>query len=397
MTDITAFDFKAHDFIQNPYPYYQQLRDAPIHYREDWQFWLISRYADVNALLRDKRLGREPLPSTIQSPPARYQPFYEMQANSLMEREPPVHTRLKSLVHKAFTPRTVQQLKQRIHDMSHTLLDKAGNQFDVLEAFAVPLSVTVIAELLGVPESERHPLRGWSHDIVQMYEIGGQSSDVVAMRSVQAVEEFSDYLRDLIARKRAHPQEDLLTALVQAEEQGNKLSEAELIATCILILNAGHEATVNVLGNGLYALLKHPESMRKLRQHSDLLPTVIEEMMRYDTPLPMFRRWLYDDVELHSITMKKGQEVALFLASANHDPAEFEHPEQFNITRQHNPHLSFGMGIHYCLGAPLARLELQIALHALLDRTESIHLTEDVAYHDTFVFRGLQSLPIYCD
>ena len=397
---ITQLDFLAPDFLQNPYPVYEQLRQHPIHYRDDLGIWIVSTYQDVNTLLRDKRLGREILHILSRedlgwdAPPARYAPFYHMEDNSLMEREPPNHTRLKNLVVKAFTPRTVSRLTNRVREVAASLIPTDTNSMDLLEDFAVPLSVTVIAELLGVPQADRAQLRPWSHDIVQMYELGGQSNDAVAMRSVHAVEAFSDYLRGLIEQKRHAPQQDLLSQLVAVEADGERLTMDELIATSILILNAGHEATVNVVGNGVYALIQHPEQMGKLRDNPDLLPTAIEEMMRYDTPLPLFRRYILHDMDYNGVTFKQGQEVGLFYGSANHDPMQFDKPEVFDITRQPNAHLSLGAGIHYCLGAPLARLELQIALQTILAQLHNITLLAPVEYHDTFVFRGLRELKI---
>lgn len=362
--------------------------------------WIVTTYADVNILLRDKRLGREILHKLSReqlgwdAPPNRYAAFYNMEANSLMEREPPAHSRLKKLVVKAFTPRTVSRLTERVREVANSLIPQDKNEMDLLEDFAVPLSVTVIAELLGVPEADRARLRPWSHDIVQMYELGGQNDDALAMRSVHAVEAFSDYLRGLIEQKRQHPQQDLLSQLVAVEADGERLTMDELIATSILILNAGHEATVNVVGNGVYALIQHPEQLQHLRDNLDLLPTAIEEMMRYDTPLPLFRRYVLEDMNYNGVIFKQGQEVGLFYGAANHDPNQFDTPEKFDITRNPNAHLSFGAGIHYCLGAPLARLELHIALQTILAQCHNIALVAPVAYHDTFVFRGLRDLPI---
>lgn len=397
-------DFHSDEFIQDPYGYYALLREqAPILYREDWGLWFVSRYADVNLLLRDKRLGRAILHKHSreslgwQAPPAEHNPFYHMQDHSMMELEPPDHTRLKMLVQKAFTPRRVEALRPRVRQIAASLADDlpTAESVDLLETFAVPLSVTVIAELLGVPAADRAHLRPWSSAIVGMYELGGKDSEETAQRAVQAVVAFSDYLRGLIRSKQASPQDDLLSALAQVEAEGERLNEDELIATSILILNAGHEATVNVLGNGLYALFKHPDQLAMLKENPEHLPTAIEEMMRYDTPLPMFKRWVLEDFQYGGVDLKVGQEVALLFGSANRDPEQFEHPDQFDITRQHNPHLSFGAGIHYCLGAPLARVELQVAVEVLLRRFPDMSLADaDVSYHPTFVFRGLTELPM---
>ncbi len=401
---LNDIDFSKPEVVQQPYPYYAYLRASdPVKFVKTRGVWFVSRYEDVNRLLRDRRLGRQILHKHSReslgwdAPPARYAPFYQMQDHAMMELEPPDHTRLKMLVQKAFTPKHVAGLRPRITNIAADLarhLD-ASRPVDLLEEFAVPLSVTVIAELLGVPVTDRPQLRPWSSDIVAMFELGGKDSDVTATRAVHAVEAFSGYLRDLIQQKKANPQNDLLSALAAVEEAGERLSEDELIATSILILNAGHEATVNVLGNGLYALFNHPDQRELLQNYPEHLPSAIEEMLRYDTPLPLFKRWVLEDFSYAGADLKVGQEVALLFGSANRDEREFEDPDRFDITRQHNPHLSFGAGIHYCLGAPLARAELQVAVQTLFDRFPKLELaTDDIRYHPTFVFRGLTALPV---
>lgn len=402
--DPASIDFKSGDFVQNPYPYYEVLRSqAPVTYRRDWNLWFVSRYEDVNKLLRDRRLGRQMLHKHsreslgLDPPPREHAPFYHMQAHSMMELEPPDHTRLKVLVQKAFTPKFVARLRPRIEQVADALAQEldSSRPVDLLEVFAVPLSVTVIAELLGVPQLDRAQLRPWSSDIVAMFELGSKDSDETARRAVKAVEDFSEYLRQLIRDKKANPSTDLLSVLAQVEEEGQRLNEDELIATSILILNAGHEATVNVLGNGLHALFKHPEQRAKLQANPAYLASAVEEMMRYDTPLPMFKRWVLEDFAFHGHDLKVGEEVALLLGSANRDLAEFADPDTFDITREHNPHLSFGAGIHFCLGAPLARTELQVAIQTLFEHFPNLTLAnKSVNYHPTFVFRGLTGLPV---
>jgi cytochrome P450 len=264
---------------------------------------------------------------------------------------------------------------------------------DLLEDFAAPLAVTVIAELLGVPEPGRGRLRLWSSDIVAMYELG--HTEAQAERAVQAVEEFSAFLRALAAERRRQPQDDLISALAQAEDGGQRLNEAELIASCILLLNAGHEATVHALANGIFALLRHPEQLERLRRDPALVGPALEEMLRYDTPVPIFRRWVLEDLEFNGCQFARGSRVALVYGAANRDPARFANPHEFDLARSPNPHLSFGGGIHYCMGAPLARAELQIAVNTLLRRLPRLRLSgPDPARKPTFVFRGLQSLPV---
>ena len=264
---------------------------------------------------------------------------------------------------------------------------------DLLEDYAVPLPVTVIAELLGVPEADRGRLRPWSSDIVAMYEL--DHSEEQARRAVLAVEEFSAYLAELAAARRHAPQDDLISALAQAEDGGERLSEAELIATCILLLNAGHEATVHALGNGMLALLRHPDQMRRLRAEPALVERTVEEMLRYDTPLPIFRRWVLEDMEYHGHRFALGQQLGLVYGAGNRDGARFARPHEFDITRRDNPHLAFGGGVHYCLGAPLARLELEIAVNTLLRRFPNLRLDRaSLEYKETYVFHGLKALPV---
>ena len=401
---VHEINFRSPAFTQNPYPAYALLRDeAPLLYRDDWKMVFLARYEDVNTLLRDRRLGRQfdhvmgreevGLPPV----PEAHAPFHRLNDNILMDKEPPEHTRLKSLVQKAFTPRTVQRLQPRIRaiagDLAAGLHARGGG--DLLEAFAVPLSVTVIGDLLGVPAADRQRLRPWSADIVAMYELGGSQSERIARKALRAVTEFSAYLEGLIAQRRHDAQDDLLSALVAAEESGDRLSQEELIATCILLLNAGHEATVNAVGNGMLALLRHPEQLSLLRKNPHLLSGAVEEILRYDTPLPFFHRWVLEDMTYHDVPFRKGTKVGFLLASANRDPVRFANPDALDITRRANPHLGFGVGVHYCLGAPLARAELKITLETLLYELSTIELAiRQPAYRPTFVFRGLEALPV---
>ncbi len=389
------FNPQDKDFIQNPYPTYERLQaESPIFWHEDMGMWVVASYVDVMGILRDKRFGRSidhvisPEARGATPPSTEYAPFYKLSDNSMFDKEPPEHTRLKSLVHKAFTPRRVENLRASIQQITNDLLDRVDGEMDLLDDFAVPLPVTVIGELLGVPEADRRYLRPWSADIVAMYELNHTPEQ--AQRAVQASIEFSDYLRNLAKERRKHPQDDLITALAQAEEDGDKLTEDELISTCVLLLNAGHEATVNVIGNGMRALFQYPDQLDLLRHNPMLIQTAIEELMRFDTPLQLFRRWILEDMDYKGHAFQQGKEVALLFASANRDSAQFEHPQQLDLTRQDNPHVTFGAGIHYCLGAPLARLELQIAFQTLLTRFPKLEPIEEPVFRDAFVIRGLQ-------
>lgn len=390
------------DFLRNPYPFYDEIRtEAPVLFWPEGNMWLFTRHDDINALLRDKRLGRtmdhiiSRVERGIPPVPDAELPFYKLSEHSMFDKEPPDHTRLRSLVHKVFTPRRVENLRGRIQVIADGLLDKVQPQgrMEILEDFAVPLPVTVIAELLGVPEADRHLLRPWSRDIVAMYEL--DHTDEQSRRAVQAAIEFSDYLRVLARQRRRNPQDDLITALALVEESGDQLTEDELISTCVLLLNAGHEATVNVIGNGMLALFQHPDQMMALRSDPALISSAVEEMMRYDTPLQLFRRWVLEDIHYDGFAFTQGSEVALIFGAANRDGERFPNPHQFDIAREDNAHISFGGGIHYCLGAPLARLELQIAIAALLRRLPNLHLEGDTPqYRSAYVIRGLQNLNV---
>ena len=370
-------------------------------WHEASQLWFFTTHADVERLLRDRRFGRSILHilsrEEIGLPPERsdLEPFTKLGAHSMFDKEPPDHTRLKALVHKVFTPRRVEQLRGQIQAITDDLLDRAEaqGQFDLLADFATPLPVTVIAELLGVPESDRHWLRPWSQAIVAMYELDHTPAQEQA--AVQASLEFADYLRHLAQVRRDDPRDDLITALVLVEEAGDRLTEDELISTCVLLLNAGHEATVNVIGNGMLALLHHPHQLERLRSDLSLVNSTVEEMMRYDTPLQLFRRWVLEDVIYEGVELQQGMEIGLMFGAANRDPAVFDQPDTFDITRQPNPHIAFGGGVHYCLGAPLARLELQIAVKTLIERFPALRIDgPDPVYRPAYVIRGLQSFPV---
>jgi cytochrome P450 len=396
------FDPLSAEFQRDPYPFYDQIRaESPILYWEDWDIWFLTRYEDVSALLRDRRLGRtmdhilSRAERGLPPLPAEEAPFHKLSQHSMFDKEPPEHTRLRSLVHKVFTPRRVENLRSQIQQIADNLLDRVQAQgcMDILADFAVPLPVTVIAELLGVPEADRPWLRPWSADIVAMYEL--DHTEEQARRAVQAAVEFSNYLRDLARQRRRAPEDDLISALVAVEEAGDQLTEDELISTCILLLNAGHEATVNVIGNGMYAQLRHPDQMQRLLDQPELVNSAVEEMMRYDTPLQLFRRWVLEDMSYQGYRFKQGTELGLMFGAANHDPARFPNPHTFDIAREDNAHIAFGGGVHYCLGAPLARLELQIAIGTLLRRMPHLRLEgSEPEYRPAYVIRGLKALPV---
>ncbi|MFI5967045.1 cytochrome P450 [Streptomyces asoensis] len=399
--DDLSFDPWDPAFLSDPYPAYAELRERGrvIRYEPTGQ-WLVPRHADVSALLRDRRLGRtyqhrfthEDFGRT--APPADQEPFHTLNDHGMLDLEPPDHTRIRRLVSKAFTPRTVERLKPYVRRLAGELVDRlveAGGG-DLLVDVAEPLPVAVIAEMLGIPESDRGPLRPWSADICGMYELN--PSPQTAARAVRASEEFSAYLRELIAVRRARPGDDLISGLIAAHDEGDRLTEQELISTAVLLLNAGHEATVNATVNGWWALFRNPGQLDALRADHSLVPTAVEELMRYDTPLQLFERWVLDDIEIDGTTVPRGAEIAMLFGSANHDPAVFAEPGRLDLTRADNPHISFSAGIHYCIGAPLARIELAASMTALLEKAPKLAPAAEPRRKPNFVIRGLEGLDV---
>ncbi|MEU6802631.1 cytochrome P450 [Streptomyces neyagawaensis] len=396
-----AFDPWDPDFVADPYPAYAELRAlGRVRYFEPTNQWLVAHHADVSALLRDRRLGRtyqhrfshEDFDRT--APPPEHEPFHTLNDHGMLDLEPPDHTRIRRLVSKAFTPRTVERLKPYVEGLAGELvarLVEAGGG-DLLADVAEPLPVAVIAEMLGVPESDRAPLRPWSADICGMYELS--PSEATAKKAVRASVEFSEYLRELIAHRREKPGEDLISGLIAAYDEGDRLTEQEMISTCVLLLNAGHEATVNATVNGWWALFRNPDQLAALRADHSLVPTAVEELMRYDTPLQLFERWVLDDIEIDGTTVPRGAEIAMLFGSANHDPAVFDAPEKLDLTREENPHISFSAGIHYCIGAPLARIELAASMTALLEKAPTLSLATEPKRKPNFVIRGLEGLQV---
>ncbi|MDQ1028191.1 cytochrome P450 [Streptomyces umbrinus] len=394
-----AFDPWDQAFLANPYPAYADLRaQGRVHYYEPTNQWLVPHHADVSTLLRDRRLGRtyqhrfthEDFGRT--APPAEHEPFHVLNDHGMLDLEPPDHTRIRRLVSKAFTPRTVERLRPYVDGLASELVGElvAAGGGDLLKVVAEPLPVAVIAEMLGIPESERAQLRPWSADICGMYELS--PSEETAEKAVRASVEFTEFLRELIAVRRKEPGDDLVSGLIAAYDEGDRLSEQEMISTCVLLLNAGHEATVNATVNGWWALFRNPDQLAALRADRGLVGTAVEELMRYDTPLQLFERWVLDEIEVDGTVIPRGSEVALLFGSANHDPAVFAEPDALDLARPENPHISFSAGIHYCIGAPLARIELAASMGALLDQAPSLRLAAEPERKPNFVIRGLEGL-----
>ena len=404
-----AFNLNDPKFIQNPYPLLEEFREtAPLFYDPQWQQVYVSRYEDIAFFLKDKRLGRSITHILSRDelgwppPDPRVREFTRFNTQHMLDNEPPRHTRMKALALKAFTPQRSESLRDRIQSVVNQLLNPFNDrgEMDLHDDFAEPLPVIVIAELLGVPEADRVQLRPWSAAIVKMYEMGPSDAQVAAAEL--AAQEFSDYFRALARDRKRHPGEDLISGMVQAEENGDTLTEDELVANCILLLNAGHEATVNGTTAGLLALQRHPdqkqllidEAQRNPSNQSPLFKTAVDELLRYDTPLPMFERYVLEDFDYKGHAFKRGMELGLIYASGNRDPRKFAQAHALDVTRKDNPHLTFGLGIHYCIGAPLARLEMQVALHTLLRRFPNIQVTIDQPEYGGFVLRGIKHLPV---
>ncbi|MGZ4615882.1 MAG: cytochrome P450 [Actinomycetes bacterium] len=389
----SALDLTDPAFVADPYPTFTRLRhETPLLWHEPTGQYLALTYALSNGVLRDRRLGRL---WHDKEPADRFEPFNRLHRNQMMENEPPVHTRLRSLVAKAFARGHIERLRPRVQRIADELLDRVeGRRFDVLADYAEPLPVIVIAELLGVPASDHHLLRPWSAGIVKMYEYGRTRQ--VEDDAVVAADEFAAYMRELARARRDHPQEDLVSHLAAAEDGGERLSLDELVASAILLLNAGHEASVNAFGNGVVALLRHPDELARLRADESLVETAIEEMIRYDAPLQLFERTAKEDVQIGEVTVPAGGKIAALLGSANRDPEAFPDPDRLDVGRRPNNHIGFGAGIHHCLGAPLARMELQISLPTLLRRCPSLELVAEPVRRPTFVMRGYEAVPVSC-
>lgn len=373
-------------FVQNPYPAYDRMRAAGLLF--DWSDYGMpasAHYEVIDATLRDRRFGRE-VPGGIDHPP-HLKPFYDLEANSMLEREPPTHTRLRSLVLRAFTSRRVAALRPEIEVLSHQLCDGMSGTLDLLPAFAEKLPVIIIARLLGVPETHADQLLNWSHDMVAMYQ--SRRDRAIEDGAVAATEAFSAFLKGIIAERRKTPRDDLISHLIAARDDQDRLTEDELITTCILLLNAGHEATVHTIGNGVKALLQ-----AGLRPDDPTATT--EEILRFDPPLHVFQRIAQQPVEVFGQSFAIGNRVALIIGAAGHDPAICPHPERFDPARP-APHLAFGAGIHFCVGAPLARLELETALPILFDRFPRLTLAEQPRYADRYHFHGLERLIVTLD
>ena len=380
-------------FVQDPYPFYARARAlGPVVWWDDYAMPCVFGHAAANAILRDRRFGRE-VPQDKQTPIAPHTaPFYALEAHSMLELEPPRHTRLRRLVLSAFTSRRIEDLRPFVETLAHRLIDDfpKGQTFDLLPAFATPIPVLTICQLLGVPPAMKDQLLDWSHAMVGMYQ--ASRTRETEDRAARASAEFAAFIRDYARDRRGRPADDLITSLIAAEEAGDKLTTDELVTTCILLLNAGHEATVHAIGNGAKAILENggPRDWLALERRD----ATIEEALRYDPPLHMFTRWAYERVEVMGHVFEPGDQVGVMLAAAARDPGVWDRPEQFDPMRPAAAHVAFGAGLHFCVGAPLARLEMAVALPLLFDRCPGLGLAATPRYSDTYHFHGLASLPV---
>jgi cytochrome P450 len=397
---MSGFDPMHPDFLANPYPSYRLLREhAPVLWAENAQSWVVSRHADITQALRDPRFlqdqGNQALFMSLPPGTPRFETLARLFDAWMLFRNPPEHTRLRGLVQKAFSPRIVEDLKAPMRQMVDDLLDRGSvsDRMDLIADLAFPLPVNVIALMLGVPASDQAQFHRWSTALAVSLE------PIVPVQAVadadQAAGELIEYFRALVVRKRAEPGDDLLTALIHAEEQGRRLSMEELLANAVLLLAAGHETTVNLIGNGLLALLRHPEQMDKLRREPGLIRNAVEELLRYDSPVQMTGRVLGEAATLCGVTIPAGQRVLLLIGSGNRDPEAFADPDTLDVTRVDVRPLSFGGGPHYCIGAPLARAEAQIAIGRVLERFPGLKLaTDKPQWRPLAVLRGLRELPV---
>lgn len=379
-------------FVQDPYPFYEKARaQGGLNYWQDYGMPAAFRRAAVHAILRDRRFGREIPPEAARPAPEHLAPFLAIEAHSMLEAEPPRHTRLRKLVMRAFTSREIKAQEAGLTRLCHQLIDTFPEQpFDLLSAYCTQVPVITICRLLGVPSDMAPQLLSWSHDMVAMYQAAKTvETEHAAANAAQA---FSDFLASYIEQRRSTPADDLITGLIAAEEEGDKLSTQELIGTCILLLNAGHEATVHALGNGVKTMLQQGWDSAWLAP--DGIENLVEEILRFDPPLHMFTRYAYEEIEVMGHTFKRGDQVALLLASANRDPAAEDEAEIFDPTRPARTNMSFGGGLHFCVGAPLARLEMQIALPILFERCPDLKLAAAPQYSNSYHFHGLTELRV---
>src|SRR5688500_8784199 len=394
-----VYDPRLPEVIADPYPTFHRLQaEDPVHWSEPLGGWVLTRYADVRAALNDPRLSSDritPFKSSGSGQRAGLGELLRLVGLWAVFTDPPVHTRLRGLMNLAFTSRAVERLRPRIEELIDELLEgvRGRGGMDVIRDFAYPLPITVIAEMLGVPRRDREDFKGWSDELAAFIGSAIATPDKYE-RAGRAITAMAAYFRAMIAARRAKPQDDIMSGLVAAEERGDVLSEDELVATGILLLFAGHETTTNLIGNAVLALLRHADQADLLRGHPELAASAIEELMRYDGPTQAMVRVAAEDMTTHGKTVKRGDRIFTMINAANRDPMQFTDPDRVDLRRQNNRHIAFGYGIHFCIGAPLARLEGQLAVPALLRRYPDLRLAAEPPWLPSLVFRGVKSLPV---
>jgi cytochrome P450 len=389
-------------FVNDPYVAYQAMHAAGgVIFWEEYGHWCFTGFDRVNGLLRDRRFGRQILHLATREELGMAQPrphladFDRVEAHSLLELEPPTHTRMRALVNRAFVSRAIERMRPEVEALCHALVDgfESRREVELLRAYAEIVPATIIARMLGIPDDRIDDLLAWSHSMVRMYMFG--RDERIEQAANQAAREFSDYLLTLIAQRRSEPRDDLISHMIASEKDGARLSDDELVSTAILLLNAGHEATVHQLGNAVKAILESGSDPVRLFRTDAAAAATVEECLRYDAPLHMFSRYALADIELEDgIVLRKGETIGLMLGAANRDPTRFEQPGRFDPTRENVGHVSFGAGIHFCIGAPLARLELQIGLAVLFDQLSRMRLASAPRYRDAYHFHGLERLDL---
>ena len=391
----------SRDHAQNPYPTFHLLRrHDPVYWSEPWGCWLLTRYDDIVATLANPKqftsVGRFTPTMSLPEPLKRQiRPLERHYTRGLINVDPPDHTRIRHLVQKAFSTRTVSTMADYVSDIVERLLDavEPAGEIDVIRDLSYPLPITVIAELMGVPVTDHEKLKRWSGRIVEFMATPKPAPEVL-LSSQDALVSLQDYFKSIYKQRRVAPRNDLISMLVEVEESGDRLTEEEMVSTCVTILIGGHETTTYLISSGMLALMQHPDEMRKLERRPELAAIAVEEMLRYESPFQRNRRIATEDVEVGGRRIKKGQLLVQMMGAANRDPDVFPNPDVFDIERHPNRHLSFGYGPHFCLGAPLARLEAPIAINAMLRRLPRMEIATDELVWNNAVFRGLQRLPV---
>jgi len=404
---VMRYDLDGPEFLANPYPIFDQMRsNDPIFWSAESNYWILTRYVDITSLIQSEQLSSNRIAAHAGRLPDEakeyFRPFFSAISSWMLMVDPPDHTRLRGLVNKAFTPRVVENMRGLVQDLVSSMLAAVKDQghMDVMTDLANPLPAIVIAELLGVPRTDQRQFKEWSDDIalaLSGIDTATTKDELFALYELaqKSFLALSEYFRERAVELRRHPRESLLSALAQAEEQGDRLTEDELFANCVLLMIAGHETTTNLIGNGILALLQNPGQREALTSNPELIGSAVEELLRYDSPVQKMGRIALADIHVAGKQIKKGQLVCFSFAAGNRDPEQFESPEQLDITRKPNRHLAFGHGLHYCVGAALARLEGQIVINSVLRCLPKLQLAnENLEWYRNFTLRGLKSLPV---